>query len=101
MSVDYKILLMCAQQEDQADIHRQLIDYFRIHEPGKEAHVVFESIAGQGFFCDYVKNLEQSEFVEYVKTMNWHNDDHLFLAISSNGDPFEVYIAASTRAPES
>lgn len=52
MSVDYRILLMCSHQEDLDDIHRQLIDYFRIHEPGKEEYVVFESIPGPGFFCD-------------------------------------------------
>lgn len=93
MSVSYKILLMCAEQEDQADIHKQLMDYFRIHEPGAKEYVVFEPIAAQGFFCDYVKDLEQSKFVDYVKNMSWRNDDYVFLAVSSNSDPFEVCIA--------
>lgn len=44
-----------------------------------------------------MKNLEQSEFVEYAKNMNWRSDDHLFLAVGSNSDPFEVCIVSPMK----
>jgi hypothetical protein len=98
MSVDFKVLLLCCTQEDQNYIHTQLMDYFRIHQPGAEDYVVFEPISGQGFFCDYIKNLDSPTFIEYVKNISWHNSDYLFLAISSNSDPFEVCISFPDRS---
>lgn len=94
MSTDYEILLMFAQQEDAGAIEVSLMEYFKQFEAGKQEYVSFQPIATCGFYCDYVKNLNQSDFVEYVKNIKWRNDDHVFLAISSNADPFEICIAS-------